>query len=414
MPLPTDASGSAAHLAFSAPRQGDERGTTLIHRLVLRSGIAAVAGLLTFTASAAATPAAEPFLPKPTGHHRVGTTSLHLTDTSRPDPWVPEAGARELMITLWYPALPSGGPRAQYMTPKESELLLTDGGITGVPLDVLSTTRTNAVTDATPVGRWHGLPLVVLSPGYSKPRATLTSLAEDLASNGYVVAGIEHTYESVGTSFPDGRVTTCASCEIPHDAAFWIKLGAGRAADVSFVLDHLTGPHPKWWGARLIDPSRIAMAGHSAGGASTIPAMLADPRLRAGIDIDGSTEAPIPDSGLSRPFLFLGRQAQYTPGTGDAAATWERDWQHLTGWKRWLVVAGAAHPSFTDVGLVADQFGIEYGADLPATRVSAITRDYTRAFFDEHLRGKPQPLLDRPSTRYPELKFCNVATKTCE
>lgn len=383
--------------------------------MIMRFGGAAVAGLLTFTASAAAaTPATDPYLPTPTGHHRIGTTSLHLTDTSRADPWVPEAGARELMVTLWYPAAPSGGRRAQYMTPGESELLLADGGITSLPPDVLSTTRTNAVEDAKPVGRWHGLPLVVLSPGYTKPRATLTSLAEDLASHGYVVAGIEHTYESVGTSFPDGRVATCASCDVPHDQAFWDKLGAGRAVDVSFVLDELTGARPKWRGAGLIDPSRIAMAGHSAGGASTITAMLADPRLRAGIDVDGTTQVPIPDSGLSRPFLFLGRQAQYTPGAGGAAATWERDWRHLTGWKRWLVVAGAEHASFTDIGLLSEQFGFDIGADLPATRVSAITRDYTRAFFDEHLRGRPQPLVDRPSPRYPEVKFCSAATRTCE
>jgi dienelactone hydrolase len=381
--------------------------------MIMRFGVAAVAGLLIFTASAAATPAVEPYLPKPTGHHSIGMTSLHLTDTSRPDPWVPAAGARELMVTLWYPALPSAGRRAQYMTPKESELLLTEGGVTGVPLDLLSTTRTNAVKDAIPVGRWHGLPLVVLSPGYTKPRATLTSLAEDLASNGYVVAGVEHTYESVGTSFPDGRVTTCASCDVLHDQAFWDKVGASRAADVSFVLDELTGSHPKWRGAGLIDPSRIAMAGHSAGGASAIPAMLADPRLRAGIDIDGTTQVPIPDSGLARPFLFLGREVQYTPGTGGAAASWERDWQHLTGWKRWLVVSGAVHASFTDVGLLSEQFGFDIGADTPAIRVSAITRAYTRAFFDEHLRGKSQPLLDRPSPRYPEVKFCSPVTKTC-
>ena len=91
---------------------------------------------------------------------------------------------------------------------------------------------------------------------------------------------------------------------------------AGRAADVSFVLNELTGAHPAWPGAGLIDPSRMAMAGHSAGGAAAIAAMLADSRIRAGIDMDGSTHAPIPDHGLSRPFLFLGKQSNYTPGSG--------------------------------------------------------------------------------------------------
>ena len=90
---------------------------------------------------------------------------------------------------------------------------------------------------------------------------------------------------------------------------------AGRAADVSFVLGELTGAHPAWPGAALIDPSRMALAGHSVGGAAAIATVLADSRIRAGIDMDGATHVPIPDDGLSRPFLFLGKQSSYTPGT---------------------------------------------------------------------------------------------------
>ena len=89
-------------------------------------------------------------------------------------------------------------------------------------------------------------------------------------------------------------------------------MAAGRAADVSFVLNELTSAHPAWPGAGLIDASRIAMAGHSAGGAAAIAAMLADSRIRAGIDMDGATAAPIPEHGLSRPFLLLGKQSSYT------------------------------------------------------------------------------------------------------
>jgi dienelactone hydrolase len=381
----------------------------------MKPAIALAAGLLTVAVCAAPTASADTalHLPSPTGPHPVGTTSVYLKDTSRADPWVPEVNARELMVSLWYPATSRNGPRAQYMTPTESTLFLQSGDITSVPLDVFSTTRTNAVIDAEPAGRAHSAPLVVLSPGYQNPRATLTSLAEDLASNGYVVAAIDHTYENVATTFPDGRVTTCASCQMPHDQAFWEKLVQVRAADVSFVLDELTGAHPKGKGAGLIDPSRIAMAGHSAGGASAPIAMLADPRVGAGVDLDGSTDTPIPDSGLSRPFLFLGRESQYVPGTGDAAGTWERDWQHLTGWKRWLVVTGAQHASFTDIGLLADQLGLEYGATLPGARASEITNRYVRAFVDLNLRHQPQLLLDQASARFPEVKFCAVEAKTC-
>jgi len=324
------------------------------------------------------------------------------------------------MVSLWYPATSAGGRRALYMTRAESELQLSCRGITGVPPDTLSTTRTNAAVDATPAGRQRGLPLVLLSPGFTNSRSALTALAEDLASHGYVAAGIDHAYESHATAFPDGRITTCLAREARRPGSgFQEKVAAGRAADVSFVLGELTGAHPAWRGARLIDPARIAMAGHSAGGAAAIAAMLADSRIRAGIDMDGATAVSIPADGLSRPFLFLGKQSNYTPGSGGdvrpgtrewkllrgAVTTWERDWELLTGWKRWLVVAGAVHASFTDLALLADQAGLDIGAGLSGARSLDITRAYVLAFFDQHLRGLPQALLDQPSPRYPEVGF---------
>ena len=57
--------------------------------------------------------------------------------------------------------------------------------------------------------------------------------------------------------------------------------------------------------------------------------------------------------------------------------------------------------------LLADQIGIDIGAGLPGARSLAITRAYVRAFFDQHLRSRPQALLDQPSPRYPEVTFCS-------
>jgi dienelactone hydrolase len=351
---------------------------------------------------------ASAFLPEPTGPFPVGTTSLWLTDRSRPDPWAAGVSARELMISLWYPAAPSDGPRARYMTAAESELQLTSRGITGVRPDTLSTVRTHATADGAPAGGQRSLPLVVLSPGFTNHRGSLTGLAEDLASHGYVVTGIDHTYEGFATAFPDGRIATGLAREAPRRGqAFWEKVVTGRAADVSFVLGQLTGARPAGPGAALIDPSRIGMAGHSIGGAAAISALLADARISAGVDMDGSTHAPIPAGGLSRPFLFLGKQSNYTPGGDGSVTTWERDWELLTGWKRWLVVAGAVHASFTDLALLADQIGIGIDASLPGARGLDITRAYVRAFFDQHLRGEPQALLDQPSPYYPEVTACS-------
>jgi hypothetical protein len=63
-------------------------------------------------------------LPQPTGPSPAGTTSLWLTDTSRRDPWAADVVARELMVSLWYPATTPDGRTAPYMTSVESELQL--------------------------------------------------------------------------------------------------------------------------------------------------------------------------------------------------------------------------------------------------------------------------------------------------
>jgi hypothetical protein len=115
------------------------------------------------------------------------------------------------------------------MTSAESEFQLASRGITGVPPDALSKVETSAVSDAAPAGQQRGLPLVVLSPGFTGSRNTLTALAEDLASHGYVVAGIDHTYESFATAFPDGRVATCLARE-RRGGGFWEKVGPAGPA----------------------------------------------------------------------------------------------------------------------------------------------------------------------------------------
>ncbi|RKT53788.1 hypothetical protein [Saccharothrix australiensis] len=74
--------------------------------------------------------------------------------TDAPRPWVAGAPARELVVSLWYPAERRGGPRAAHTTARESELLLTEGGITGVPLDVWA--RHAPTPSATPGRRAGG------------------------------------------------------------------------------------------------------------------------------------------------------------------------------------------------------------------------------------------------------------------
>ncbi|MFJ5549091.1 alpha/beta hydrolase family protein [Streptomyces sp. NPDC093225] len=377
---------------------------------LVTAGAAAAAGP-PGTPSAATAPRSDarvldrPELPRPTGPFAVGSSALHLVDRSRPDPWVPEADGRELMVTIHYPAARrAAGEPAPYATAEEARLLVEGAGFGGaVPPAELRAMRTYARVDARPAGGRH--PLVVLSPGFTVSRYTLTALAEDLASRGYVVASVDHAYESYGIEVPGGRVLTCVACgEVLEGRAPASKVTAGRARDVSFVLDRLIGRHATDRFARMIDARRVGMAGHSIGGASTMTAMTGDRRIRAGVNMDGAFHDAVPAQGLGgRPFMMLGTGDEvHQPGGEDR--TWDTTWRALDGWKRWITFTGADHYSFTDGPVIAEHFGLPR-TPLPADRALPLTRAYVAAFFDRHLRGTPQPLLDAPSPTNPEVSF---------
>ncbi|MFF8289558.1 alpha/beta hydrolase family protein [Streptomyces sp. NPDC016309] len=345
-------------------------------------------------------------LPAPGGPAPVGRSALHLVDPSRQDLWMPER-PRELMADLFYPARTGAGAPAPYADPREARLLVeAAGGKDGTAAARLGATRTHAVAGARPGRGRH--PLVLLSPGFGAPRFTLTTLAEDLAGKGYVVALVDHAYESSGTVFPGGRVLTCVACEKAQTAEDMRKATVNRAQDLSFLLDRLTGPRPAWRHASLIDRHRIGAAGHSLGGAAAASVMARDDRVIAGVNMDGAFGDPVPASGLGkRPFLMLGTDdAVHRPGGEDA--TWGDAWRNLDGWKRWLAVAGTHHFTFSDMPVVFDQLDLPYPGTrptIPAGRAVDITRAYTAAFFDLHLGHRHQPLLDGPTARFPEVRF---------
>jgi dienelactone hydrolase len=339
-------------------------------------------------------------LPRPTGSDAVGLDTLHLVDASRPDPWVPQSGPRQLMVSMYYPALPLSGRPAAYMSPAEAQALISFAELDDViSAATLAGTRTWARVGASPLpGRY---PLVVLSPGFSVPRYELTGLAEDIASKGFVVASIDHAYESTASQFPDG-ILPCVACDelkagtVSHEA-----IALGRARDVSFVIDELVGPGWAWRRAGLIDPVRIGMAGHSIGGDATAATMKSDRRVRAGASLDGPFTPVIPASGLGRrPFLMFGDADAEAPGVDP---TWDASWPNLDGWKRWLTVTNGDHYTFTDLNYLVNQSG---GLSIPgAERSIKITRAYVAAFFEQSLKTIPRPLLGGPSKAYPEVVF---------
>lgn len=68
-------------------------------------------------------------------------------------------------------------------------------------------------------------------------------------------------------------------------------------------------------------------------------------------------------------------------------------------------MAGAGHDSFTDLAIPASAADLSAPGTIDAGRGIALTRAYAAAFFDLHLKGKRQPLLDAPSPADPEVAF---------
>ncbi|PDP88636.1 acetylhydrolase [Glycomyces fuscus] len=345
--------------------------------------------------------ALQAFLPEPTGDHPVGRTTLHLVDGEREDVWV--GGPRELMVTLWYPARVDAGRPAPYMTEAESAAMVAGLGL-DLPPDLLhSGVRTSSRLDVPPARTRGGFPLVVLSPGAGHNRIELSSLAEELASHGFVVAGADHAHEAAPVEFPDGLVTECTGCQ----SGEWALGAVNRAADVSLLLDRLTGPDPAWRWSRVIDASRVGMAGHSWGGSATAETLRSEERVDAGINLDGPYLPPVVDEGLDKPLALI---------ENDQGNSWdgvERMWPRLEGWRQWIRMEGSGHSNGIDRGVLVEQLGLTglftpeqwrdlYG-DVPVGRGLELVRAYGVAFFDHHLRGGDQPLLEDPEGFHPEL-----------
>ena len=352
-------------------------------------------------------------LPAPTGPDQLGTVSLHLVQADRPDPWVP-GRPRELMVSLTYPARHAGRyPVAPYMETGAWDALKLFGS-TPAPL--------TAAHDGAPVDRSpDGLPVILYSPPSGGDRSFDTVLVQDLASRGYLVVTVDHTYSDNAVEFPDGRVAQRIFPEELTVPQLTAEV-AERDKDMRFVLDELTAidhganpdaeHRPLPTGLRgALNLNEVGMFGMSLGGATAAATMLDDPRIKAGIDLDGDLFGPVVTTGLNRPFMLLSNATH----NRDNDPTWAQFWTASTGWKRDFRLLGSAHGTFFDavvlfpqaagvLGLTPTQLATAIGTIDPA-RAITIESTYVDAFFAQHLRHRSGQLLDGPSPRFPEMVF---------
>jgi dienelactone hydrolase len=375
-------------------------------------------------------------LPAPTGRHGVGRLSLEWVDPSRAEVYSSDPqDRRELVVWVWYPAAPDpDADRAAYLP----EAWAPAGQLLGLDAAGL---RSHAVADAPVAEEQSSYPVLVLSPS-GFPPLLLAAIAEELASHGYVVVGVNHTYESAVTVFADGRVVPMNPAAVagvlgpqsgPYQERFAQRAAVCdyKAADLASVADQLQQLPADAAGllAGRLDLDRLGGLGHSFGGNAALQWCRDDRRCRAAANLDGALWTEVGRVGLDRPvlqvlaehpeFALSGADAVAAGVASDAAAYATEKAITFDGWRTvqqqgrpgyTVQVKGATHLSFLDLPLLPSQGEGPVKAMLAATsieprRMWRITCDVLLAFFAKHFDHAAAPLLEGPSGDYPEVAF---------
>jgi predicted dienelactone hydrolase len=300
--------------------------------------IAAVIGLAVAVVAPASSAAAGPrsaSAPAPAHGFAVGIRTEAFVDTSRPTPAngaYPGSPTRALPTLILYPAL--GKP----------------GGVDR--------------PDAPPAS--GSFPLVLFSHGSNSNGAAYEPLLRQWAEAGYVVAA--PTFPLSSHDAPGGN-TVADYTHQPGDVSFVItamlRLNRDRAR-------HFRG---------VIDPSRVAVAGHSLGAITTlgvgVNSCCADTRIRAVVSIDG-IELPFGHgtffTGRRLPLLLLHGDADQTiPYAGS-----QRIFADAPSPKYFVTLHGAPHTSFRQPNT----------ASRPAPPWEPVVVSTVTDFLDRYLKGQ--------------------------
>jgi predicted dienelactone hydrolase len=366
-------------------------------------------------------------LPTPTGSFAVGHAIDAWTDDLHSDPLAPVPGTkRELLAWIWYPAAPRQPSRTAddylpepWRTAVERQM--------GVPLAQfltrdLSRVRTHSSRDAELSPAQRSYPVVLMRAGLADLTTDYTTLAEDLASHGYIVVGFDAPYRSFVVVLPDGKVIARAdqnNADLISDVEqekLATRLLQAWSADMSFALDRLaelnaSDPLGRFLGR--LDMQRVGVFGHSLGGATALQFCHDDSRCKAGIDMDRAPLGSVIAEGVAQPFMFLlsNHKGESDTETRQIEANIHAIYDRLPGDRRLeIVIRGANHFGFSDDGALLKShivmgtlrmFGI---LGIDGRRQLAVTAYCVHSFFDAYLEAPGVSRLKISSPLYPEIQ----------
>src|SRR5437868_4938222 len=368
-------------------------------------------------------------LPTPSGPFAVGRVVSDWRDATTVDSLSPIAGTkRELLAWIWYPAATASSAEAEPYNPTE---LTPKQALPSVPPPLRvwawftrdwSNVHGHSVGGAPLSPKQASYPVVLFRAGASAPVINYSTLAEDLASHGYVVVGFDAPYRTGRIVFPDGRVIGRTPANNPElaigstDSAKMItRLLDAWTKDMSFALDRLqqlNQADPTGRLTRHLDLDHVGAYGHSFGGAVVAQFCHDDPRCKSGLDIDGAPLGNVIQSGINRPFLFLLSDHSHDvgPEVDRIKADIQSIYDHLPANARYRVeIRGANHFTFSDDGAllksrvfrgvlrVFGKLSIDGRQQLGATAFCVHT------FFDRYLKADGQEPVCT-SNAFPEIQ----------
>jgi predicted dienelactone hydrolase len=364
-------------------------------------------------------------LPAPTGPFAVGRTTYAWTNESATDELAPSPGSkRQVLVWIWYPASPSQQDvPAEYLPAPWRAAQAKRLGVllrSFLKRDT-ALVHTHSVSNAIVSPKQRTYPVVLLRAGGSALTTDFTTLAEDLASHGFIVVGFDAPYRSFVVVLPDGQVVARSPAGNVENAGGNLadpvigKLLGMWTSDTKFVVDQLQrlNEDPSGEFAARMDFQRLGMFGHSFGGATALEFCHQDSRCKAAVDVDGIPFGSVVAQGLSKPGMFLlsdhSREIA-DPESRQVRAEIQSIYDRLPAGRLYVVIRRANHFSFSDQILLNSQaaFGllrvIGIGG-LDGRRGLAISADYVHSFFDVYLNGAPAASLTSLAGKYPEVRI---------
>lgn len=420
----------------SSSKVTDGRSGTSSEKLRRIRMIASSVLVLIYAAVALGLPLLFPILSfkKPTGPYGIGTVTYNWTDNSREEVLTPETGdKRELVVQIWYPTSKDAkGTTASYVSDPSvyKQAFHDELEMPKLLFTNLGDIKTHAIQEAKLSESEAKYPALVFSHGLHGYESQNTFQVEQLVGNGYIVVGINHTYSSLASVFPDGRVAYFESQGKEGFEKLKFNnldvLNEGWVKDVQFVLDEVeklaaNDPDQRFTGHMDLD--RIGMFGHSFGGATAVQMLLTDSRVKAGMNMDGVLygEKRIPAEGVGKPFLMISADDTLNGATSksdEAIAAMGTNREVIktyyeevfaryapvtAGGNYWMKFNNTVHLSFSDLLLVSPLLEWAQGVDARGTQ--ELVNDYTLDFFNHFLKGLPFEKLDQSVGKNPEFSL---------